>query len=137
MASTVALPLRGLRLAARAPILANPLNVVALALIAMFAACALFAPLLAPYDPLLQELGTRRHAGHVDVAAHGTVTAGGVLGPALHDPAQVELGIADRAHLPVHDCRQLRWRAVFVHDVGELVVAVHHARDEVDRLVAP
>jgi len=32
---------------------------VALALIAMFAACALFAPLLAPYDPLLQELGTR------------------------------------------------------------------------------
>ena len=59
MASTVALPLRGLRLAARAPILANPLNVVALALIAMFAACALFAPLLAPYDPLLQELGTR------------------------------------------------------------------------------
>ena len=59
MASTVALPLRGLRLAARAPILANPLNVVALALIAVFAACALFAPLLAPYDPLLQELGTR------------------------------------------------------------------------------
>jgi peptide/nickel transport system permease protein len=59
MASTVALPLRGLRLAARAPILANPLNLVALALIALFAACALFAPLLAPYDPLAQELGQR------------------------------------------------------------------------------
>ena len=59
MASTVALPARGLRLRARAPILRNPLNVVALALIALFALCALFAPLLAPYDPLLQDLGTR------------------------------------------------------------------------------
>ena len=59
MASTVALPVRGLRLVARAPLLANPLNVVALALIAVFAACALLAPLLAPYDPLAQELGTR------------------------------------------------------------------------------
>jgi peptide/nickel transport system permease protein len=59
MASTVALPTRGLRLVKRAPILANPLNVLALALIAVFAACALFAPLLAPYDPLAQELGSR------------------------------------------------------------------------------
>jgi peptide/nickel transport system permease protein len=59
VASTVALPQRGLRLVARAPILANPLNLVALALIAVFAACALFAPLLAPYDPLAQELGSR------------------------------------------------------------------------------
>ena len=59
MASTVALPVRGTRLVARAPILANPLNLVALAIIAVFAACALLAPLLAPYDPLAQELGQR------------------------------------------------------------------------------
>src|SRR5438094_9534969 len=59
MASTIALPVRGLRLAARAPILANPLNLVALALIAVFAFCALFAPVIAPYDPLLQDLGSR------------------------------------------------------------------------------
>ena len=59
MASTVALSMRGLRLRARAPILANPLNVVALALIVLFAACAILAPLLAPYDPLAQELGLR------------------------------------------------------------------------------
>jgi peptide/nickel transport system permease protein len=49
----------GLRLAARVPILANPLNIVAIALIALFAACAVLAPLLAPYDPLAQELGSR------------------------------------------------------------------------------
>jgi len=59
MASTAALARGGLRLAARAPILANPLNLVALALIAVFAFCALFAPLIAPYDPLLQDLGSR------------------------------------------------------------------------------
>ena len=59
MASTVAPSLRGLRLVARAPILANPLNVVSFALIALFAACAILAPLLAPYDPLLQDLGSR------------------------------------------------------------------------------
>jgi peptide/nickel transport system permease protein len=59
MASTAAVPLRGLRLVARAPILANPLNIVAFALIALFAACALLAPVLAPYDPLVQDLGSR------------------------------------------------------------------------------
>jgi peptide/nickel transport system permease protein len=59
MASTVAPSVGGLRLVARAPILANPLNIVAFALIALFAACAIFAPLLAPYDPLLQDLGSR------------------------------------------------------------------------------
>jgi len=59
MASTVALPVRGLRLVARAPILANPLNLVAIALIATLAACALLAPLLAPYDPLAQDLAVR------------------------------------------------------------------------------
>lgn len=59
MASTAALSVRGLRLVQRAPILANPLNIVAFALIAVFAACALLAPLLAPYDPLAQDLGSR------------------------------------------------------------------------------
>ena len=59
MASTVALPVRGLRLVARAPILANPLNLTAIALIATLAACALLAPLLAPYDPLAQDLAVR------------------------------------------------------------------------------
>jgi peptide/nickel transport system permease protein len=44
---------------ARAPILSNPLNLVALALIAILAACALLAPLLAPYDPLAQDLAVR------------------------------------------------------------------------------
>jgi peptide/nickel transport system permease protein len=59
MASTAALSVRGLRLVARAPILANPLNIAALALIGLFAACAILAPVLAPYDPLLQDLGSR------------------------------------------------------------------------------
>jgi peptide/nickel transport system permease protein len=59
MANTAALSVRGLRLVARAPILANPLNIAALALIALFAACAILAPVLAPYDPLLQDLGSR------------------------------------------------------------------------------
>jgi len=59
MASTAALSVRGLRLVARAPILANPLNIAALALIALFAACAILAPVLAPYDPLLQDLASR------------------------------------------------------------------------------
>ena len=59
MASTAAIGVRGLRLVARAPILSNPLNVVAFALIGVFALCALFAPVIAPYDPLLQDLGSR------------------------------------------------------------------------------
>ena len=59
MASTVALPVRGMRLVARAPILSNPLNLVALALIAMLAACALLAQVLAPYDPLALDLAVR------------------------------------------------------------------------------
>jgi peptide/nickel transport system permease protein len=59
MASTAALSVRGLRLVARAPILANPLNIVAFALIAVFALCAVLAPVLAPYDPLVQDLGSR------------------------------------------------------------------------------
>jgi len=57
--NAAAVSARGFRLAARARILANPLNVVALALIAVFALCALLAPVLAPYDPLAQELSQR------------------------------------------------------------------------------
>src|SRR5256714_1831496 len=57
--NAAAVSVRGLRLAARAPILANPLNLVALALIAVFALCALLAPGIAPYDPLAQELAVR------------------------------------------------------------------------------
>ena len=45
--------------AARAPILREPLNVLALTLIALFAIGAIFAPFIAPYDPLAQELSTR------------------------------------------------------------------------------
>src|SRR4051794_11637354 len=59
MLNAAAISVRGLRSAAQTPILANPLNVVALALIAVFVVCALFAPLLAPYDPLVQDLATR------------------------------------------------------------------------------
>ena len=59
MVNAAAVSARGLRLVARAPILANPLNVAAFVLIAVFALCALFAPLLAPYDPLFQDLGIR------------------------------------------------------------------------------
>jgi peptide/nickel transport system permease protein len=59
MVNAAAVSARGLRRATRAPILANPLNVLALALIAVFALCALLASVLAPYDPLAQELGQR------------------------------------------------------------------------------
>jgi peptide/nickel transport system permease protein len=43
----------------RAPILREPLNILAIALIATFAVCALLAPILAPYDPLAQTLSVR------------------------------------------------------------------------------
>jgi len=42
-----------------APILREPLNVLALTLIALFALGALLAPLIAPYDPLAQDLASR------------------------------------------------------------------------------
>jgi peptide/nickel transport system permease protein len=50
---------RPARVRARAPILREPLNVIAIAVIAVFAACAIFAPLIAPFDPLAQTLGSR------------------------------------------------------------------------------
>jgi peptide/nickel transport system permease protein len=43
----------------RAPILREPLNVLAIALISVFAISALLAPVIAPYDPLAQDLGSR------------------------------------------------------------------------------
>jgi peptide/nickel transport system permease protein len=55
----IALPLRGPRSILRAPILRSPLNVVAIAIIAVFAFAAVLAPLLAPADPLAQALGSR------------------------------------------------------------------------------
>ena len=54
-----ALRLRRAGLIARAPVFANPLNVAATLVIVAFAICAVFAPLLAPYDPLAQALATR------------------------------------------------------------------------------
>jgi peptide/nickel transport system permease protein len=43
----------------RGPLLANPLNLLALVLIALFALGALLATFIAPYDPLAQALGSR------------------------------------------------------------------------------
>jgi len=54
-----ALRLRGAGLRAGAPVFANPLNAAALALIGAFAICAVLAPIVAPYDPLAQALGSR------------------------------------------------------------------------------
>ncbi|HUQ42728.1 MAG TPA: nickel transporter permease [Candidatus Limnocylindrales bacterium] len=46
-------------LSARAPVLREPLNVLALTIIALFALGAILAPLIAPYDPLAQDLAIR------------------------------------------------------------------------------
>ena len=54
-----ALRLRGVGQRAGAPVFANPLNVAALVLIGAFAICAVLAPIVAPYDPLAQALGSR------------------------------------------------------------------------------
>ena len=54
-----ALRLRGAGLIGRAPVFANPLNVAATLVIVALAICAVFAPLLAPYDPLAQALASR------------------------------------------------------------------------------
>ena len=59
------------------------------------------------------------------------------VGPSLDHPAEVELGIADGAHLPIDDRGQPGRRAVLEHHVGKLVVAVHQARDVVDGPVGP
>src|SRR2546422_6773628 len=54
-----ALRLRGVGQRAGAPVFATPLNVAALVLIGAFAICAVLAPIVAPYDPLAQALGSR------------------------------------------------------------------------------
>src|SRR5438309_4040751 len=54
-----ALRLWGAGLGVGAPVFANPLNAAALALIGAFAICAVLAPIVAPYDPLAQALGSR------------------------------------------------------------------------------
>ena len=54
-----AAPRTGLLVVARARMLREPLNALAIAIIAIFAIGAIFAPLLAPYDPLAQELSAR------------------------------------------------------------------------------
>ena len=55
----VAAPRTGLLLVTRARVLREPLNTLALAIIALFALGAIFATVLAPYDPLAQELSAR------------------------------------------------------------------------------
>jgi peptide/nickel transport system permease protein len=59
VAERTASSFRSSRVTARAPILREPLNVLALTIIATFAVCAIFAPLFSPYDPLAQTLGSR------------------------------------------------------------------------------
>jgi peptide/nickel transport system permease protein len=58
-AFTATARLRGARLAVTAPILRSPVNLVAIAIIGAFALCAALAPVMAPYDPLAQALGSR------------------------------------------------------------------------------
>src|SRR5207249_1909542 len=41
------------------PLLANPLNLLAIVLIALFALGAVLAAIIAPYDPIVQALGSR------------------------------------------------------------------------------
>ena len=84
---------------------------------------------------MLHDLVARRHAVHVGVARGLGLDRHRVGGPALHDPAEVELRVTDGAHLPVDERGELGRRAVLEHHVGELVVAVHQPGDEVDRLV--
>jgi peptide/nickel transport system permease protein len=65
--TATALRLRPTSLARRGPLLANPLNLVALVLIVLFALGAILAAVIAPYDPLVQALGSRLEppsAGH-------------------------------------------------------------------------
>ncbi|TMG54689.1 MAG: ABC transporter permease [Chloroflexi bacterium] len=45
--------------ARRGPLLANPLNLFAIVLIALFALGAVLAAIIAPYDPIVQALGSR------------------------------------------------------------------------------
>ena len=71
-----------------------------------------------------EQLAAGGHPRHVEVEAVG---AGVLAVVAQQAPAQVQQRIADCGHLPVHDRGQPGRSAVRVHDVGELVVAVHDA----------
>src|SRR5262249_35548261 len=55
-----------------------------------------------------EQLVPGRHPVEVDVAGTRRVGRAGVVRPALHHPGEVELGIADGAHLPVDDGGELR-----------------------------
>jgi erythromycin esterase-like protein len=84
-----------------------------------------------------QQGGPGWHAGQVGVAGECRRRRGRVLGPALHHPGYVKLGIADGTHFPVDDRGQPGRATVPEHHVGDLVVAVHEARDVVDRAMSP
>src|SRR5438552_2092055 len=57
--TVAALRMRPTGLARRGPLLANPLNLFAIVLIALFALGAVLAAVIAPYDPIVQALGSR------------------------------------------------------------------------------
>ena len=87
-----AMPLQAIGLRLRAPLFSNALNVVSLVLIGAFAVCAVFAPLLAPYDPLAQALGARLESPS---AAHwlGTDQLGRDIASRLIHGARISLVI--------------------------------------------
>src|SRR5207253_9256178 len=57
--TVAALRMRPTGVARRGPLLANPLNLFAIVLIALFALGAVLAAVIAPYDPIVQALGSR------------------------------------------------------------------------------
>src|SRR5207249_9445327 len=57
--TVAALRMRPTGVARRGPLLANPLNLFAIVLIALFALGAVLAAVIAPYDPIVQALGLR------------------------------------------------------------------------------
>jgi len=57
--TVAALRMRPTGVARRGPLLANPLNLFAIVLIALFALGAVLAAIIAPYDPIVQALGSR------------------------------------------------------------------------------
>src|SRR5438067_13388491 len=57
--TVAALRMRRTGVARAGPLLANPLNLFAIVLIALFALGAVLAAIIAPYDPIVQALGSR------------------------------------------------------------------------------
>jgi len=74
-----------------------------------------------------------RHPIQIALAPTRSRVAAGVSGPGVQRPAEIQLGIAHRPHLPVDDRGELGWGAVAEHHVRELVIAVHEPRHVVDR----